>query len=86
MPKTANGTLSRGWLSGYPALDAMTPATLWFVRAIPIATRAPPDMPARYTRLGSIDKRRLTSAHHRLAARGRHRHGPFRELLEAATI
>jgi hypothetical protein len=59
--KTANGTLARGWLSGYPALDAMTPATLWFVRAIPIATRAPPDMPARYTRWGSIEKRRLTS-------------------------
>jgi hypothetical protein len=33
--------------SGNPALDAITPAINLFASAIPMATRDPPDIPAR---------------------------------------
>ncbi len=55
-------------------------------RAIPSATRAPPGIPVRYTRRGSIENRRLTSALIAWAAAADTAWGPFRELLDAATM
>ena len=78
-------TRPRGWLSGKPALDAITPAMLLPPSAMPIATRAPPDRPVRYSRCGSTEKRRLTSLIIACAAAFEMATGPFRELFDAAT-
>ena len=53
---------------------------------MPIATRAPPDRPVRYSRCGSTEKRRLTSLIIACAAAFETATGPFRELFDAATM
>ena len=53
---------------------------------MPVATRAPPDMPVRYSRCGSTAKRRLTSVIIACAAAFETAYGPFRELFDAATM